>query len=478
MKKATIKSSLIAIASTIAAMGGVASAQDSWIENWKTFAAESGKPEHAAWAARIDTDEVRLLSAEWEEYRGYTASSLIAEATDIPDQLKTPGFVINAENVDSIPGIENYLPSYSIDRLKSDEPWLKIQGIRIVPSNHYYMQKARLDATKAKPTGSFSVDELGNVRDNEGGLGTLTGGGALPFISPKNGDELNATFVAHGVGLDDLFFNPVTMTACGASNNVERSYGVELWWRRMAGRVGSEPFGNVDGFEGVQEAGALLIKSPRDVRGLAGVRLRYADAEIEDDFKLYIPTLRRTRQLSGTNGQDPIAAGLEVTWDDWRGYWTKTDKRNFDYNLVSEGFVLALPEVGAEYDPLAMAENACGIASSNDGIIDMELRPIWVLEIDDKTGNYQYSKRRVYLDKELYYVQFEEMYDRNGELWRVWDDSRWWEPESGRAQWRSLVVGNVISNRHSGLVFEPDWGDGRANMNNSLFDIDQLRDRR
>ena len=141
--------------------------------------------------------------------------------------------------------------------------------------------------------------------------------------------------------------------------------------------------------------------------------------------------------------------------------------------MVREGFVLAAPEVGAAYNPYRFDESLCAFS----GIVDMELRPVWVYDIDDQTNSYQYSKKRVFVDKELYYTQWMEMYDRRGNLWRAWDDSRWWQPTTGKAMWRSVIIPNLVSERHTFLLMSPDW-EGASNNNNSLFDVDQLRDRR
>ena len=469
MKFYKLKTLLICL--TVAVLGPMtttAQAGDEWIDNWKSFAAETGLPEHAAWVAAIDNAEVRALAKEWEDFRGYTASSLLAKET-LPAELK-PGFIITKENIDSLPWVKDYLPQYWIDRLTSD--WTPIKGIRVVPTTHYYMQRARLDATKTLEPDHFIINEKGELRDKNGEHGFISEAG-LPFINPQNGEELNWLFNAHGVGTDDLYFDTIDMAACNSSNNLERIYKANIFWRRMAGRVSAPPLGNVEGFEGITEAGALLILSPRDVRGLAGVRLRFADADSDDDFKLYIPSLRRTRALTGTNGQDPIAPGLELTWDEWRSNWFKTDRRKFKYTLIKDAIVLAVPEVGNVYDPLRIANDACNLS----GIVDMELRPTWLYAITDLTETYQYSVKRVHVDKETYYSQYLEMVDRNGDIWRIWDDTRDWEPTTGRFMWRSAIIANVRDERATIITVDSAW-EKIDSMTNAIFNIDQLRDRR
>ena len=187
MKIYKIKTLLICL--TLTVFGSTASnvqAGDEWIDNWKSFAAETGLPEHAAWAAAIDKAEVRALAKDWEDFRGYTASSLLAKET-LPAELK-PGFIITKENIDSLPWVKDYLPQYWIDRLTSD--WTPIKGIRVVPTTHYYMQQARLDATKTLEPDHFKINEKGELRDKNGEHGFISEAG-LPFINPQNGEELN-----------------------------------------------------------------------------------------------------------------------------------------------------------------------------------------------------------------------------------------------------------------------------------------------
>ena len=192
-----------------------AQAGDEWIANWKSFAVESGLPEHAAWAAAIDNAETRALAKEWEDFRGYTASSLLAQEA-IPAELK-PGLIITKENIDSLPWVKDYLSQYWIDRLTSE--WMPIKGIRVVPTSHYYMQRARLDATKKLGPDPFTINEKGELRDKNGEHGFLTEAG-LPFTDPQNGEEINWLFNAHGVGADDLYFDPINMAACDSIKRI------------------------------------------------------------------------------------------------------------------------------------------------------------------------------------------------------------------------------------------------------------------
>lgn len=468
IKKSLKKVGLSAVALL---MSTASYAGEKWVDDWAAFAAQSGDAKHAEWAKLIADPESVRLAKEWADLRGYTASSLIAEA-QIPADLK-PGLVITKENAGQYPWLKDYLPEALMARLMSDD-WFKWDEIAIVPTNSYYMPRGVMEATRdAISRGeTFNATPEGNLllSDGEHALATQ---GALPFIHPKNGLELNWQFVAHGVSIDNLAFKPVVFDVCNSSNSIERTYEANLWWQKFHGRKDIAPYEDIPNTEGIVEGGGIYFLKPFDVRGLAGVRLRYAAADRDDDFRVFIPGLRRTRVLAGSDGQDPLAAGLEITWDEWRAYWLKTQPDNFDYKLVGETFILAQPETGHVYDPTPRDESRCNVKRA-----ELELRPVWILELDDKAGNYQYSKRRLYIDKENYYMQHEEMFDRRGNLWRVWDDVRDFDPRTGKAMWKQVFVWNVIANRLTHLAMDSSWETISSEPTASTFDIDQLRDYR
>lgn len=460
------RSARTAAAALLAATAVTPAAAD-WRSDWAAFAAKTGEPGHKAWAQQIAAPNAKALEAAWRAYRGYDASSLIA-AGNMPAGLK-PGLVITRQNLGSMPWLAKHLPGFWRTRLGN--PWFGLQQIRIVPTSHYYMSAPVLAATKKIRPGSIKINANGEALAPDGSFFMASTGG-MPFPKPKTGLELNYLQMAHGVGVDQMHFSQMNIFACNNRNQPERNYIAELWWRKLGGRTEDAPLGAIKSFGGAQEAGALLFKAPRDVRGLAGTRIRYPAAARDDDFKVFIPTLRRTRTLTGTNGQDPLAAGLEMAWDEWRSHWGKTDAKRFDYKLAGQGFILVQPEVGHAYNPTKATANGCGATS-----VDLELRPVWLLDITDKTGTYQYSRQRMYIDKELYYTQYKEMFDRSGKLLRIWEDARDFDPSTGKAQWKNAIIANVNAKRVTYVTMNSDWGAGRKTMNNSLFDIDQLRNR-
>ncbi|MFT6989584.1 MAG: hypothetical protein ACJASL_001557 [Paraglaciecola sp.] len=457
-----------AISSTAPAMADTNRA----LEAWKAFAAEQNNPNYDKWVAAISDPKAIALAKQWKDLRGYDAYDLMDKA-NLPEDLK-PGLVITAENKASFPWLKEYLPKEIYDHIGGS--WGNIAKVKIVPTNTYYMHEGYLKNTKEMRDKGIKVkisESGGEVvyDDGSNAFMKLPGATAIPFLHPKNGEELNWDLVAHSTNTDTLDFSPIEMNACTADGKLDRAYKADLWWWHYHGRSNVAPMDDAEGKEDFIEGGSVFFLEPNDVRGLAGVRQRYADAKKEDDFKVFIPSLRRTRLLTGSDSQDPIAAGLELTWDDWRSYWVKTDTSKFEYKMVGEGFVLASPEVGHYYDSQIISADKCNLDS-----VELELRPVWKLQITDKTGKYQYSKRVAHVDKEFYYTQYQMTWDPRGNPLRNWDESRDWRPSVGDAQWRSTMINNEVSQRASTLVMHSNWEDRGEEVTEEMFDVDQLRD--
>src|SRR5262249_31738015 len=49
-----------------------------------------------------------------------------------------------------------------------------------------------------------------------------------------------------------------------------------------------------------------------------------------------------------------------------------------------------------------------------------EPRDVWVVEGVSKQDQYAYGKRVLFIDKETYFVAYSDIYDKAGQLWKVW----------------------------------------------------------
>jgi hypothetical protein len=49
-----------------------------------------------------------------------------------------------------------------------------------------------------------------------------------------------------------------------------------------------------------------------------------------------------------------------------------------------------------------------------------EPRPVWIIEAKSKAPQYAYGKRILFVDKEAFVIAYSDIYDRSGQLWKIW----------------------------------------------------------
>jgi hypothetical protein len=150
---------------------------------------------------------------------------------------------------------------------------------------------------------------------------------------------------------------------------------------------------------------------PFDLKGTGFTFTRYMENTRQDDTWLYLPQLRRVRRLSSAQRSDALF-GQDTDADSFEGY--QGNIAWMTWKLIGEQKVLGT--MHAESLPVVWGK------PSGDFLHDdvWEPRDVWVVEGVSKLPQYAYSKRVIYLDKEVFRVPFTDMYDPAGELWKVW----------------------------------------------------------
>jgi uncharacterized protein DUF1329 len=171
------------------------------------------------------------------------------------------------------------------------------------------------------------------------------------------------------------------------------------------------------------QQGLYPILEPFDLKGVGGLGNRYTDSAKQDDSWLYLPSLRRVRRLSTAQRSDALF-GQDADVDSYYGYaghiaW-------MDWKFLGEKEVLGM--FHAEHFPVKWN-------SKVDWAFDdvWEKRKVYVIEGTSKLPQYAYSKRVLFIDKETWGIVFSDIYDRSGELWKVWIND---------VSWRKSVPGN------------------------------------
>jgi uncharacterized protein DUF1329 len=165
---------------------------------------------------------------------------------------------------------------------------------------------------------------------------------------------------------------------------------------------------NPNGYRAQQ--GLYPILEPFDLKGVGALGNRYVDSAKQDDSWLYLPSLRRVRRLSTAQRSDALF-GQDTDVDSYDGYAGQISW--MDWKLLGEKEMLGV--MHAQNFPVKWASPA-------DWSFDdtWEKRNVWVVEGVSKLPQYAYSKRVIYIDKETLAVVYSDIYDRSGELWKVW----------------------------------------------------------
>jgi Protein of unknown function (DUF1329) len=157
--------------------------------------------------------------------------------------------------------------------------------------------------------------------------------------------------------------------------------------------------------------GLYPILEPFDLKGVGTLSYRYLDIEKQDDTWLYLPTLRRVRRLSSAQRSDALF-GQDTDVDSYYGY--SGSPAWMDWKFLGEKDALGV--MHAENFPVKWAAGSANFAFDDV----WEKRKVYVVEGTSRLAQYAYSKRVIFIDKETYAVLFSDIYDRAGNLWKVW----------------------------------------------------------
>jgi hypothetical protein len=165
---------------------------------------------------------------------------------------------------------------------------------------------------------------------------------------------------------------------------------------------------NPNGYRAQQ--GLYPILEPFDLKGVGALGNRYVDSAKQDDSWLYLPSLRRVRRLSTAQRSDALF-GQDTDVDSYYGYAGHVAWMEWKY--LGEKDVIAA--FHAKNYPVKWNEKV-------DWAFDdvWEKRKVYVVEGVSKLPQYAYSKRVLYIDKEGWVMPFTDIYDRSGELWKIW----------------------------------------------------------
>jgi hypothetical protein len=177
---------------------------------------------------------------------------------------------------------------------------------------------------------------------------------------------------------------------------------------RARNRVTVDPKPVIPGYEHIDWMQIIADEYPRDSSGTTVLEMRYASPHIEDDFYVYVPSLRRIRRVPPIQRCGTIAPS-EFNYDDVNSFNGKVT--DFKYRLLGERKMLGnfsqgnLPFRRKTGDYLPLDE-------------EWEIHDTYVLEITPKNPEYCYPRKVLYLDKLHFETIWTMIWDRQGRYWK------------------------------------------------------------
>jgi hypothetical protein len=202
----------------------------------------------------------------------------------------------------------------------------------------------------------------------------------------------------------------------------ERFFGSNFWRRLMfRGRM------YIDPQPVIPHEPALIyaeqwgpLHDPNDLKGAGVLNFRYVSPNVPDDTYMYLPDLRKVRRLAVSNRSDAFW-GTDIDID---SIWVWNSKLSFwTFKLLADKKTLQAVHAGGYGQREAWCAQPDGQSGMRSFIycVPHELRDTVIIE-GTPTGfsQYAYSKRILYIDKEILMAWYNEGYDQGGELWKTW----------------------------------------------------------
>jgi hypothetical protein len=312
------------------------------------------------------------------------------------------GKKVTTENVDQV---KDFL-SEGVYRAMKDPKVFGIDAIwfEVVPYKPYEVTKGMIEQTKKyAPNSKLDAQEvLVNFGDVAG----------IPFPQPKTGAEMAWNMDSNTRGDTHTCKNSGEVVDC--RTRLERHAEHMRWDTFWMSRTDVAPIPKIPDDQnnrGIFHSFFQRHLAPVDFVDTTMLELRYKDSSREEDLWVYTAMFRRIRRYATSQRTDTID-GTDMIYDDHDGWYTSPTKNTYKY--IGRADLL----VGRHQDN-TKAERITGQGFWNG--VQRERVNHWAVEVVNKDKNYVYSKQIWYLDPETWQMNFKVMYNRQGELWKMYE---------------------------------------------------------
>jgi len=390
--------------------------------------------------------DIEEMKEKWAEVVGFRAPDVVGA---IAPEVEPGRYTYT--DLEQYPGFKNLMWPDLYSRIKPGEPPFagSIPEFEIILTRQFYWALPIALATKQ--------NEGKSKLDQDGYLLPETWVGGYPFPQPSG--EFKAQQIMYNIEKRHTAWSNnyyVTGRFRGFTKDLKmdrdsslRGYGIKL-----AGRVVMEPYGWFD--ERAKQRGEAktyiyYFLTPRDMEGTVQTGLYYLDPKKADQLMMHLPSIRRVRKMSSTDSQDQMA-NLDQIYDDTQGFTQKLSPTRYPYTykVVEEReYLLPCPTLdGSGYI------SAKGIEFRN---VQMERRPLYVVELNQLDRNYVYSRRIFYIDRETFAFYHIDNFDRKGKLYRTFDLNWSFFLEMGKLTWcgaLSLSTDHLDTHSSAGYTYD------------------------
>ncbi len=356
----------------------------------------------AAIAAAILTAALIRTSAHAAEVQFPVPSYTEGELAEVRAWEKQwSGKKITTENVDQV---KEFLHEAVYQAVKNpqtfgaDSLWFEI-----VPYRTYPVSKGMKEATGKYYPGK--LDEKKNLVD----YGDRAG---IPFPQPSTGAEAAWNFDSNTKGDSHHLKHSGTVVDCRTKH--ERDAIQMRWELHWMGRYDAPPVPKYPDKQNPRNIALSFFQrhlAPVDFVDTTMLELKYKDHDRDTDLWVYTAMFRRIRRYATSQRTDTID-GTDMIYDDQDGWYTHPGHNT--YTLKGRRDLLF-----ARHQDPAKLERVKGQGFWSG--VQRERVRHWEVEAINKDPNYIYSKQVWYLDPETWQMNFKVMYNRQGELWKMYE---------------------------------------------------------
>ena len=297
-----------------------------------------------------------------------------------------PGTSISA---DSWQAAESYLPAEILDKIKAGEFAFSVQETTDLPVSEAYIEATRQHA------GQVQIGDDGELSGYVAGL-------PFPVLDPADpqAGEKAAWNVRHR-DLGDTIQVWNTFRLLDASGEADREF--ENYYVVAQGMHRPRAEANRWEEDGVLQKEFFHMITPFDLKNTMSLKHRFAKDGAKDADWMYTPASRKIRKLIVKHEDASFDSGfLNEDFFGYSGYISASS-----WKLLGSRLMLA--PVGAK-----AAATTFGGRGTWYPVDPWELRHMWVLENIPKASDHPYSKRLLYIDRQMFVPVYMLAYDRNG----------------------------------------------------------------